>query len=179
MTAPLVATIRLTGWKSHPMSDDGSCAGTYRTTVSRTQAIPPRALPEVKSVLSPARVRDLWHGPGFQYPDYTAPDFDFDTDALDTDVTGILLLNSQDQVVAEAQVDCHTTPHIASFVAWVEVPSLSEADEARLALQAKLLAEEAAEEARWDNFDSANSLREAAAALRRKISIARAARPAA
>lgn len=178
MTVHLVATIRLTGWKAYPMSDDGSCAGTYRSTVSRTQAIPPRALDEVKRVLTPARVRVLWHGPDFEYPDYTEPDFDFEADELATDVTGILLLDSQGQVVAEAQVACHTTPHIASFVAWVEAPPLSDADEARLALQAKLLAEEAAEEARWDNLDSANALREAAAALRRKISIARAARPA-
>lgn len=177
MTAPLVATIRLTGWKAYPMSDDGSCEGTYRTAAAHSQAIPPRALDEVKRILTPARVRVLWHGPNFEYPDYTAPDFDFEADELATDVTGILLLDSQGQVIAEAQVDCHTTPHIASFVAWVETPPLSAAEEAQLALQAKLLTEEAAEEARWDNFDSANSLREAAAALRRKISIARAARP--
>lgn len=171
--ATLVSAIQLTGWQEHAMSDDGSCAGSYTTRTSITINIAPQTLEDAQRLIQPQFLLDSWHGEeGFSYPDYNAPDFDFDRDDVGTDVDGVLLLDNLGEVVAEAEVNCRPRAYEGG-IRWVEVhQSKNEADIAVMLKQADECDSKASEEARWDNFDSAKSLRARAGGIRRQISIA-------
>ena len=147
------------------MSDDGSCLGSYETNAERSLDIVPQSLDRTKQMLQLRFMLDAWFGEGFEYPNYNAPDFDFEEDGINSDVTGVLLLDNLGNVVAEAEVR-------EGSPSWVEIPIKDGIEITAMADQAAALDAEAAEEARWDNFCSAGNCRRAADRIRRQISIA-------
>lgn len=167
--ATLVTAILLTGWKAYPMSDDGSCAGFYTRPASWRIEIAPQTLDDAKNLIQPQFLLDSWHGEGFSYPDYNALDFDYECD-IGTAVNGVLLLDNLGNTVAEATVKRFLDAY-SGAVSWIKVPSKDSIDIAAMLKQADELDSEAAYEGSWDNFESARSLREKAAAVRRQVEI--------
>lgn len=167
MPPPYIGVIKLTGWVTHPMSDDGSCAGYYTVSDLKLERIQPQPIEALREQLSHRAILEAWHGPGFEYPDYADPNFDYETDDLGTNVTGVLLLDAFGQLAAEATVS--HPPAEPPAVTWRLPQVLTPTERRALEARAKLLENEGAEEARWDNFESANRLREEAAALRRLL----------
>lgn len=157
----VVSKVQIIGQLEHPMSDDGSCEGSYEKTVTFTVPIAPQGLEAAKKVVSWDFLMDAWW----------ADDDEDEDDILSRRLDRVVLLDNVGHVVAEATVDVSPIENRVPF-RWIEPSVDTLAKTPELLAEALRLESEAQEEARWDNFCTAKSLRAEAAALRRRVDIA-------
>lgn len=156
----IVSAARVVGWQVLPMYDDQPVDfASFTVSASQTIWLAPQTLESARRRLQPQALLDFWYGQeGYRHPEDPDEWPGFGMRRLE-------LLDNLGNVVAQAEIA------FDGQVTWIDVAPMGEAEIAvTLQLAAKLEAE-ASEEARWDNFSSAESLREQAAGLRRSVSI--------
>jgi len=158
--ATVVTSMEIVGWELLPMSDDGSIAGSFPWSISKTVSINPQTLAGAKSTIQMQQLLDSW---------FESEGFKLDPeDEFDSGFSSVQLHDNFGNVVAEGDVDFRYDK-----ISWKEVGHLGETELAEKLQRAKELDNEGAEESRWDNFDTARSLRKKAESLRREVEISR------
>mgnify|MGYP001063825888 FL=1 len=160
----LVATASVKGWVDRDMYDEHPGLAYFRTTTGMDVELGLLTLDQAKAAMTVAFLERAWHGEWFDRARRS------DDDGLATDVSGLLLKDNLGHVVAEARVDCDCSDPQEAVV-WLASTAMTDRESDCELAKAKELESDASEEARWDNFDSANSLRGQAASLRRRVEI--------
>lgn len=157
----VVASMSIVGWELEPMSDDGSVEGYFDRPLSKTVSIFPQSLSAAKSTIQMQHLLDAW----FECDGFKLDKLDSEEE-LGSGFSSVRLLDNLGNVVAEGEAF-----FLGGEMSWKQVNPLGETEIAKKLQQARELDDEASEEARWDNFDTARNLRERAGSLRREIAI--------
>lgn len=159
--ATVVASMSIIGWKLMPMSDDGSVAGDFSVSSSKTISIVPQTLASAKSTIQMQHLLDIW----FECDGFNLDSFD-PMYGPDSGFSSVRLLDNFGNVVAEAEAYFE-----GDQISWKQISPMSESEITEILQQASELDKEGSEESRWDNFDTARKLWEKADSLRRNIEI--------
>jgi hypothetical protein len=159
----------ITGFQQMPEYDNAPISfASYEVDAFRTINLLPQTLKSAIGSIKHQELLDAWYGiKQFSFPDYSAPDFDWENDPITSHFDGLQLKDNLGNVVAEAKI--HN-----GEICWIEIHPMTESEIQTTEEKIHELEQQASYEiAMSDNFETAKGLRRNAQELRRKITISK------
>ena len=155
-----IDSIHIIGWRLAPMYDHAPISfASYAVNQIAVLHTKPQTLLSAKESITQQFIINSWYG---EDSDYVIPDSSEVTSAM----SGLELLDNFGNVVAFAKIGANDE------IQWQETPVMNKYEIAFQDREVRRLLELASVEAGWDNFGTADQLRNDAKAIKRNISIA-------